>query len=597
MPKECHHLTVRLQIEQQRFLNFALESGLLYADTTLCSQLQVNRSLLLAVLAEIKNAFEECVKTNGKYTKYSSPSVNTVDEHRELETDLTQLLCAPPEYSQISNQQDETNFKKIRKFGKGIVQSGKNFRTIVVEPKRLIWATLDKAHFEGLLNRLADLNSFLIALLDGSQTKRLQHAMDVSYQEILQIRNDITSLTGLLEALKIERQTNTNGPDSADNPITKSAVEESKAQEGQRRYFQKLTRIKIQLSRLGGQDGDTVLSTEMELDLKYFKMEDVQEEDEKFMGRINATYKDRPVWIEWKDIQFFPLSIDKAMDEKQEKVENRIGLLTELLCGEKPEGFHSPTCLGYVKANIEDELRYGIVFEKTTSGDVSTIQISTLHEMLQERPKPSLSARMSLCKSVAECLHSFHAVNWLHKGLRSENVLFFKPKGGQVDLCHPYVTGFELSRPIDIEGLTERPGFSPSQDIYRHPLAQSMQGGGKYRKAYDIYSLGIILIEIANWKGIDMLLGFDKISSAKPRELRDVHKRLLEEPVHLQRIGSKFGDTFRDAVKVCLTSDESDKEIEKGESEAFIAMHLQRKLQEDVVRTLRNIEAATRVGK
>ncbi len=485
----------------------------------------------------------------------------------------------------------------IRKLGKGLAQSGKNLRTVVVEPKRLVWATLDKMRYEGLINRLADLNSFLIALLDGSQTKRLQHAMDVSYQEILQIRNDLSSLTGLLEALKNERKTDTQDTyfavDSAENPITKSAAEESKAQESKRRYLQKLTEIKIQLSRLGGQGDATVLSTKMALDLKDFHMDEVREEEEKFRGRINATYKGRAIWIEWKDMHFLPPGVDKTIDEKQEKVENRIRLLTELLCDEKPEGFHSPTCLGYVKADDEDEPRYGIVFEKTADGHVSTVQLKTLHELLQQRPKPSLSTRISLCASIAECVHTLHAVNWLHKGLRSENVLFFEPKGGQVDLCRPYVTGFELSRPIDIEGMTEQPGFCPSQDIYRHPMAQSMQGGGKYRKAYDIYALGIILIEIANWKRIDMLLGFDEISNAKPRELRNVHTRLLDESVHLQRISSKFGDTFRDAIKVCLTSDESDKEMEKNGSEAFIAMQLQRRLEEDVVGKLKTIEAAT----
>lgn len=560
----------------------------------------MNRSLLLAVLAEMKNAFEQCVAVNGKYTKDSPKSFNPSDDHRENETDLTELLCTPPAYSEVLNQPDEKRFKMIRKLGKGLAQSGKNFRTIVVEPKCLVWATLDKSRFESLLNRLADLNSFLIALLDGSQAKRLQHAMDVSYQEILQIRNDISSLTGLLEALKNERKTDTKDTyfavDDSDNPFTKSAVEESKEQERKRKYLQKLTEIKIQLSRLGGQDDATVLSTKTALDLKHFHLEDVQEEEEKFMGRINATFKNREVWIEWKDIPFFPPSVDKTIDEKQEKVENRIRLLTELLCDEKPEGFHSPTCLGYVKVDAEDESRYGIVFEKIADGDVSTIQLRTLHELLQDRPKPSLSTRISLCASIAECVHSFHAVNWLHKGLRSENVLFFKPKGGQVDLCRPYVTGFELSRPIDIEGMTEQPGFCPSQDIYRHPQAQSMQGGGKYRKAYDIYALGIILIEIANWKRIDVLLGFEDISHAKPRDLRNVHKRLLEEPVHLQRIGSKFGYAFQNAVKVCLTSYESGKETEKNGSEAFVGMQLQRKLEDDVVGKLRIIETATGAG-
>ena len=45
---------MRLQIEQQRFLNFGLEAGILFEDRVICGTLQANRSLLLAVLAEIK---------------------------------------------------------------------------------------------------------------------------------------------------------------------------------------------------------------------------------------------------------------------------------------------------------------------------------------------------------------------------------------------------------------------------------------------------------------------------------------------------------------------------------------------------------------
>jgi ABC-type uncharacterized transport system YnjBCD ATPase subunit len=54
MPETYHYLRVRSQIEQQRFPNFAPEAGILFADGMVCANLQVNRSLLLAVLTEIK---------------------------------------------------------------------------------------------------------------------------------------------------------------------------------------------------------------------------------------------------------------------------------------------------------------------------------------------------------------------------------------------------------------------------------------------------------------------------------------------------------------------------------------------------------------
>lgn len=45
MGEEYGYLRLRLQIEQQRFLNFGLEAGILYDDCTICTNLQVHRSL------------------------------------------------------------------------------------------------------------------------------------------------------------------------------------------------------------------------------------------------------------------------------------------------------------------------------------------------------------------------------------------------------------------------------------------------------------------------------------------------------------------------------------------------------------------------
>lgn len=43
MPKTYRYLRGRSQIEQQRFLNFALEASIWFADGVICADLQVNR--------------------------------------------------------------------------------------------------------------------------------------------------------------------------------------------------------------------------------------------------------------------------------------------------------------------------------------------------------------------------------------------------------------------------------------------------------------------------------------------------------------------------------------------------------------------------
>jgi hypothetical protein len=98
-------------------------------------------------------------------------------------------------------RKEEGHLKKVRKFGKSTTETGRNLRTTIVELERLVWAAVDKEPFEGLISKLEDLNSFLITLLDSSQIRRLQDTMNTTYLEILQIRNDVESLTGLAKAL------------------------------------------------------------------------------------------------------------------------------------------------------------------------------------------------------------------------------------------------------------------------------------------------------------------------------------------------------------------------------------------------------------
>src|SRR5438874_2101872 len=90
MPREYRYLRIKLQIEQQRFLNFALESGILHADGTISTTLQVNRCLLLGLLAEIKTLLEKYAATNGKYEPILRQD-ETIPRNEESEVDLMAL--------------------------------------------------------------------------------------------------------------------------------------------------------------------------------------------------------------------------------------------------------------------------------------------------------------------------------------------------------------------------------------------------------------------------------------------------------------------------------------------------------------------------
>jgi hypothetical protein len=96
MPETYRYLRVRSQIEQQRFLNFALEAGILFSDGVIYANLQVNRSLLLVVLAVIKTLLANYAAANGKHEEFLPQGDVDWDDHREPETELIYLLCSPP---------------------------------------------------------------------------------------------------------------------------------------------------------------------------------------------------------------------------------------------------------------------------------------------------------------------------------------------------------------------------------------------------------------------------------------------------------------------------------------------------------------------
>lgn len=580
-------------------------------DSAVCSTLHVNRSLLLAILAEIKLLFESFAAANGKYEKGAAYSPVDWADHSCPELDLMSFLCITTsdstqlERKNLASKRAEAA-KRVRGLGKSIAESAKNLRTIVIEPKRLVWAAVDKDAFEQLISKLDGLNTFLVSLLDSSQLQRLQDSMSTAYLEILQLRNDVGDLTSLVKALAPATETMLNisaGTLSLENNALSQAVVEQRAiQMKKESYLRHLTKIKIQFTEMNNLSNNIVATSDHSkfianlLSLGDFELDFVKIAPEAgiLQHRTRTTYRGKRVWIEWKDI---PATGHIVIDEQ---VEWRIGLLTDLLRSAKPEGFRAARCLGYIKILHDDTTRFGTVFEEPLICGTES-KIITLQDLLGQEPHPSLSARLTLCAIIARCVHSLHAINWLHKSLRPDNIVFFS-SSEKPNLNEPFLSGFEMSRPSIMDQLTEKPGFDPLKDIYRHPNAQSSQTDGTYRKSYDIYSLGLLLIEIALWKRIDNILLVEDLAKTKPSALREIQPWLLGMPLStsfplnitesgscLQQVAFACGDSFGDIVTHCLRMDTVEGPEYSGEKETAIALRVQRATEEQIVKRLDRI--------
>ncbi|USP81395.1 hypothetical protein yc1106_08669 [Curvularia clavata] len=562
LPHTHRYLLVRLHIEQQRFLHFALQAGVLSTDGALCSTLQVNRSLLVGVLAEIKTLFETYAAANGRYETIGAKMQIDWDDHLEPDNDLISLLCVPS--IEDGQTKKDTNISRraeaaarIHRIGRNISQAARNLRTIIVEPKRLFWAAVDHDSFVDLISQIGKLISFLIALLDSSQIRELQSSVATAYLEILQLRNDVGSLTALVKALSPDVGSQETPMNDA---LSQAVAREQTTQDKGKSYLRRLTQLKIRLTATNeltstgmAPDSDDFLDAQLAVADFCFD-EDVPARCS--VTRIHATYRGKRVWIEWKNA--WPGSV---VCPNEGQIQRRISLLTDLLRYNKPDGFRAAPCLGYIKTvDTGEATRFGVVFEGPSA---QRFEVTTLRDLLGRAPKPSLNVRMALCAALARCVHSLHAVSWLHKALRPDNIVFFTSQTSN-NLDKPFVSGFELSRPSDIDQWSEKPEFDPAADIYRHPNAQSSQTDGNYRKSYDVYSLGVVMTEIALWRRLEDILGLENLPKTKPSQLRAIQSQLLRteaawhagvtEPC-LSQIASACGDFLRDTVELFLGKD------------------------------------------
>ena len=198
--------------------------------------------------------------------------------------------------------------------------------------------------------------------------------------------------------------------------------------------------------------------------------------------------------------------------------------------------------------------RFGLVFEKPR-GAQGIRNIISLQALISDQPCPTLTRRIELAKALAHCLLSLHSVNWLHKGFRTDNVLYYQAAQGMesIDWAAPLISGFEYARPSLKDEMTELPSTSRDHNLYRHPDAQGAQPSDDrigFRKSFDIYSLGIVLIEIALWRGIAGVLN---IIQPKLKNTKIIRSRLLEDHGTLNAVAASMGERYYEATRCCIT--------------------------------------------
>ena len=294
------------------------------------------------------------------------------------------------------------------------------------------------------------------------------------------------------------------------------------------------------------------------------------------------SHKDQQVvFVEWQSYIGDDGRPNKLAEEQIQKLGDFLSVPN------RPHDFRILDCIGLFKD--EENFRYGVVYHLPSH--MRDIPPRTRPENFRHICRPSslthlldhvvdivdLGIRFELAKKLMYSIVVVHTCGWLHKNIRSNNIFFFPPrptgnegfKTNHKDIGRPYIMGYGLSRPDDVPKSSEHnkdkgwqcsrkptrdfttpdeEGYDdvtkPPLNIYQHP-DKATDPALRFRHSYDIYSMGLVLLEIGLWQN------FQASHNEGWKDSYDFRNYVLKKlvPDLWGQCGSIYGGVVRD----CLT--------------------------------------------
>ncbi|PMD18488.1 hypothetical protein NA56DRAFT_647924 [Hyaloscypha hepaticicola] len=277
----------------------------------------------------------------------------------------------------------------------------------------------------------------------------------------------------------------------------------------------------------------------------------------------------------------YPIS---SSQEEFSLLSNRIERIVLLLHVQRRD-LRTLKCIGYIHDSPRNCWWIAFEYPMMIPAAVSSEAPVSLLDLFAHKTanRPPLESRIFLAGNLASSVSSLFNSGWLHKSIRSENILFpqLAPLNSDASLgvlASPFLTGFEYSRQHMERSLGKPWHKDINRAIYRHPFYQG-QSPGPYRIQYDMYSFGLILVEIARWMPLSSFLDNRAASNPNPNtpqlstnmqsftesDARELQKRIL---YFVDReMAFRVGTRYRDAVRWCLTH--ADEKMESGLQEGL----------------------------
>lgn len=217
------------------------------------------------------------------------------------------------------------------------------------------------------------------------------------------------------------------------------------------------------------------------------------------------------------------------------------------------EGYrmHTLSCMGFID---EPSKNRSLILYRSPQSLLNTPEIPSLHSTIVKGVKPMLGNRFLTARALAATLLTIHTSGWVHKNICSRSILMLPLSNDKLEML-PYLVGWEVARPLEA-GTSLHALFELEPNLYRH---QDRFGkpSQKFANEHDIYSLGVVLLEIGLWKTMSTIFArpIEKNPRIETSQQHMLFKRVngmiidLASGLDLKR---EMGERYADVVQRCL---------------------------------------------
>jgi hypothetical protein len=531
---DSEDVAIRLETVKARLGIWAAKTGL--AQGELSEALVPFEELIARTLKRVRDLMVEVEKEGAKYGLVARPKDNEEVEERKSKA-IVQMRR-----SLVSIVGTKVKTSVAAQIEKEATAAQRSENNATKASRRVLWAIRDKKRFEAFVESLERHVKSLQMFVDEGERKEIQQEGTRLALDIIQSLSEPNALFQIQHA---------SSWDQDFSQVDVYALAQWKA-------------IKLQKAPVtGGGGGDGGGQAED------WSLVGSTAEDRCKTRFLKRGQSDPEAAYLFEKKEYDPNIPERLKDALKESVRQLVALLGG--SGAKRH-LHTLQALGCV--DDPDYHCWWLVFSFPLNplevGNLVASEPLSLRTLFSLPFKPPLEARYLLAKRLVDTFARLYGGDWMHKGINSTNILFPQTHSSTSAPMFPalqkaLVQGFNYSRQLTQSQTIDRGKVLNNLEaaLYRHPNYQGEAASG-YEIHYDIYSLGLVLFEIAVWgpltdflkasrtekaqaQAVALWPGMDRFHNAEALELkRRVMIRVKYELAY--RVGTKY----HDVVTWCL---------------------------------------------